>query len=328
MNLLERQSYIERNGSSYAYLTDTEKDIEQEIKQTDIDDSEMMELLAQIVYEDIIRDAKFRDNKNHQDFAYTRQIDDIRKLGKDHELQVNIITPLHPDFELIDTLKARTAGTNAMYVLLPKDTDFLGELRLFKQTEKYVRLNSSSTEDDRAAIIREKSTKNNNRRKDIQNVLTDALGKSQIFINGTEVKPAGDPRTRITSGFLNLVDTCYISHIPQELTDKDIPTYLQKGGLDDWMSAYEKAVLDYVQKEKSLGQNVLLPKLTDRFSKRPYGWTQVATACMVAALYAKGKIEMVDGNGQLTDKEVSEVLGKTKNQDKVQITVVADYSPT
>ncbi|MDT9156122.1 hypothetical protein, partial [Escherichia coli] len=37
LNLLEQQTYIQRNGDLYEYLTDEEKDIEEEIKNTEVE---------------------------------------------------------------------------------------------------------------------------------------------------------------------------------------------------------------------------------------------------------------------------------------------------
>ena len=37
LGLLEQQTYIQRNGEMYEFLTDEEKDIEQDIKNTDVD---------------------------------------------------------------------------------------------------------------------------------------------------------------------------------------------------------------------------------------------------------------------------------------------------
>jgi hypothetical protein len=41
LNLLEQQTYIQRNGDVYEYLTDEEKDIEQEIKNTEVESADV-----------------------------------------------------------------------------------------------------------------------------------------------------------------------------------------------------------------------------------------------------------------------------------------------
>ena len=53
--LLESQSYLQRNGDLYEFLTDTEKDIEVEIKNTEIDESQVADLLAKVLFADVLR---------------------------------------------------------------------------------------------------------------------------------------------------------------------------------------------------------------------------------------------------------------------------------
>ena len=42
LNLLEQQTYIQRNGNVYEYLTNEEQDIEQEIKNTEVESADVM----------------------------------------------------------------------------------------------------------------------------------------------------------------------------------------------------------------------------------------------------------------------------------------------
>ncbi|MBN0962893.1 hypothetical protein JTL92_33905, partial [Pseudomonas aeruginosa] len=42
---LEQQTYIQRNGDLYEYLTDEEKDIEEEIKNTEVESAEILKEL-------------------------------------------------------------------------------------------------------------------------------------------------------------------------------------------------------------------------------------------------------------------------------------------
>lgn len=45
LQILEQQTYIQRNGTLYEFLTDEEKDVEDEIKNTEVDTSEIMQAL-------------------------------------------------------------------------------------------------------------------------------------------------------------------------------------------------------------------------------------------------------------------------------------------
>ena len=60
LNLLEQQTYIQRNGEFYDYLTDEEKDVEQEIKNTEVESSEVAAELEKIVFDHVIKNKKIR----------------------------------------------------------------------------------------------------------------------------------------------------------------------------------------------------------------------------------------------------------------------------
>ena len=85
LNLLENQSYIQRNGDLYEFLTDDEKDVEQEIKEVDADDQAVNQLLKEILFDEVIRDNKIKFEDNKQDYKFTSKIDGA-VLGREEEL--------------------------------------------------------------------------------------------------------------------------------------------------------------------------------------------------------------------------------------------------
>ena len=92
LNLLEQQTYIQRNGDLYEYLTDEEKDIEEEIKNTEVESADILKELEVLLFDGAIRQRKIR-YENGQDYSYTRKMDD-RVLSREHELAIHVITPL------------------------------------------------------------------------------------------------------------------------------------------------------------------------------------------------------------------------------------------
>ena len=55
LQLLETESYIQRNGEFYEFLTDEEKDVETEIKNTEIDTTEIASELSKIVFDQVLK---------------------------------------------------------------------------------------------------------------------------------------------------------------------------------------------------------------------------------------------------------------------------------
>ena len=70
LNTLENQVYIQRNGDEYEFLTDEEKDIEQEIKGTDVDMQEVSEQLSKLIFDEVLKSKKIRFEDTKHDYAF------------------------------------------------------------------------------------------------------------------------------------------------------------------------------------------------------------------------------------------------------------------
>jgi hypothetical protein len=81
LDLLEQQTYIQRNGEQYEYLTDEEKDVEKEIKHTEVESGAIADELGKLVFDYVIKDRKVRYEENGQDYPYARKLYD-RLIGQ------------------------------------------------------------------------------------------------------------------------------------------------------------------------------------------------------------------------------------------------------
>jgi hypothetical protein len=144
LNVLESQVYIQRNGDLYEFLTDDEKDVEQEIQNTEVDAQDVAEELSKIIYDHVLKTRKLRHEETQQDYPFSRKLDD-RLFGREHELALHVISPFHDDFERIDHLKMQAMGRPELLVVLPADERLIRDLTLYKQTDKYIRQNISLT---------------------------------------------------------------------------------------------------------------------------------------------------------------------------------------
>ena len=96
------KNIYQRNGGIYDFLTDEERDIETEIKNTEVDQSEISEELKVLLFREVITTPKIR-HISGTDYKYAQKIDGELK-GQDSELSINLITPFHPNFENPETL--------------------------------------------------------------------------------------------------------------------------------------------------------------------------------------------------------------------------------
>jgi len=307
LDLLELQTYIQRNGDLYELLTDEEKDIEQEIKNTDVVNSEIYKILEEVIFDGVLKQRKIRFEENGQDYPFSRKLDGTL-YGKEHELSIHIITPLN---ELIDnetTLAMQSMGKAELLVIMPADNRFFQDLLLYKKTDSYIRINMTQTQQEIVKrILSDKSVQNRERRNELQAKAKDLLGKSRLIYNLKSLESnVSDAQSRIQEGFYDLIRRTYpnLSMLRDiKYAENDITTYLKPSGAtlfgndEKMMGEAEQEILSFIQGNSRNGVRTTLKSLVERFEKKPYGWYLAAILCNAAKLCAREKIELrLDSN--------------------------------
>ena len=72
---LEKDTYVQRVGDTYNYLTNEEQDIEQEIKNTDIDSTKEIDELKKILVSDVLGKMTVAYGEQRAQFRYGLRID-------------------------------------------------------------------------------------------------------------------------------------------------------------------------------------------------------------------------------------------------------------
>ena len=298
--LLESQSYLQRNGDLYEFLTDTEKDIEVEIKNTEVDESQVADLLTKVLFADVLRDPKIRYEGNGQDYAYGRKLDDAL-IGREADIALNIITTEHPNHTHATTLAAQNTGKAELLAVLPADTTLTDQARLYLKTQKYVQQNTGAGDASRKAILDQRSQQNSIRRTAMQALAGEFLGKAPLYLNGSRLDTVGegDARNRFAKA-------C------QELISFSFPNLkMLKGGYDDTTltnallaqddlltsgiqtpSEAEQEILTYIMRNQTNGERTSIEEILRNFGKRPYGWYPMAVLTLVSRLFRMGKVEL------------------------------------
>ncbi len=208
LNLLEQQSYIQVKGDEYEYLTDDEKDVEVEIKNQIIDNQLITQFISELAYEGTIRDNKIRSESNRQEFDFTRKVDGML-FGKEKELKIDIITPNNDSYEHEAFYNGSTmADGTLMLVKLPPEKRFIYEVRLYLQTEKYMKLaQSTAVKEAITRILFEKGRQNGLRKKKLMATINDLLAHATIYMNGVvnRTSSSNGGRTRILETAQDLI---------------------------------------------------------------------------------------------------------------------------
>jgi hypothetical protein len=325
---LESQSYLQRNGDVFEFLTDVEKDIEKEIKSTDVDESSVANLVSSTLFADVLRDPKIRYDANGQDYAYARKLDDAL-VGKEFDIALNVITPEHPNHGDLTVLASQNMGRNELLAVLPADAR-LGELaRLYLKTEKFIRQFSGSGDETRKVILQQRGQQNAARRKEMLTIAEDLLARAPIYLNGSKLDTigTGEPRNRYAKAFQELVAFAYPnlrmlkgsydeSSLSKALLD---PDDLLAGGSQP-LSEAEEEVLTYVRRNQDEGQRTSIEEMVRTFGKRPYGWYPMALLTFVARLFRMGKVELRAGE-LLEGRPAFEALRSSRQHAAIRVRI-------
>jgi len=302
LNRLENETYIQRNGEFYEYLTDEEKDIEKEIKNVDVELKKLLDNVNLLIFQGGLISKKIR-HRNGQDYGFTTIIDE-QNYGQVQELAIHIITPFHEHGDNEAILKSQSMGRDEVRVVLPPDVRFMQDLQLFIQTEIYVHQQTGKHQPTTVQhILTQKGVQNQERKKDLQTQLEQAIASATLILNGGVLAHEG--RERVELAFQDLIAQTY-PHLGmvgnQGYTKEGVRQVLSEGesGLitTEILPEPEREMFNFIQRHQAAGGRITVKLLREQFERKPYGWQDLAVLQMAAMLAARGKVE-VRADGEL-----------------------------
>ena len=304
LDLLEQQTYVQRNGSVYEYLTNEEQDIENEIKSTDVDSAEISKLLASVISQDVVRGTSIRHSATNGDFKYQLLLDEI-SYSRAQPLAVRYISSALGLSR--EAVVAQSMGRDELRVLLADDARMYQDLRLIVQTDKYVRLRAgSSLTDSQSHILDSKKRQNSKRRKELIARVRQAIGDAELIIGGASIAASSsDPVQRVQEGMEQLITRTYphlslLGSIQYSESDiarvaSDDPALLDRS--TDTLQPLAEEIHTWLTSQRTLGVRTTVKQVVSYFEGKPYGWTLASILCALTRLAATSRVSMtLDGN--------------------------------
>jgi hypothetical protein len=334
LTVLENQSYIQRNGDIYEFLTDDEKDIEKEIKNTEIDEQAVTSLLNDILFNEIIKDNRITYIQNKQAYEFTNKINSST-YGREKELEIELITNDYEPNESV--IQSQTMGSTSMKLLLSPASTFSRDLRMFIKTAKYEKQNrGNSTNPQIIRILQEKSFQNVTRKKNLISLANKALAEAKVFVNGSylEIKPTSDGKLKVINAFQHLVASVYpnlrmLRGI--QYSEETLKTTMHSKqdelftGDDETISEAETEILNLINRRKKQSDRTSLIDVKNEFTKKPYGWYPNAIWTLVALLYKRAKIELSQNTNLLENQDVLNALLNSSNHSSTLLEPQASF---
>ncbi len=338
--LLETQTYIQRNGELYEFLTNEEKNVEQEIKNTQIDNMALFDELDKVLFSSgqIVKSLKIRYEENKQDFQFTRRID-YKQSGKEHEITIHVVTPSYEFYDLENDkqLIAHSLGKPELTVVIPADKRFWDDLGMYIKTEKCFQQTYSSMQNESTRkILSEKQHQNKDRALIIKTRLTELIIEAKLYAGGDALDiDVKDANTRIVQGFQTVVSKVYpnlrmlkgVSY-----SEQDIIRYLDTSQITADYAAQlteaEQEVFSHITANSRIAKRTTLNDVMDKFSHKPYGWGFYAILCQIAKLYSNGKVEVYADGVLLENSLLDKALKNTAKHSSMILQPQQEYTPS
>lgn len=325
---LEKQTLIQRTGDNYSFLTNEEQDIGREIKSIEIDPSEVTAEFQRMVWESLFTDKKFKYGNRHQ-YDFNRKLDYQAKGSQSNDFGLHIITPYADRYKELqnDDIRciAETADGKEVLVRLPDDALLLDEAYELVRTDKYIRRkNSGNLTASIRKILDGRADENSKRRERVELILRGLIERADVFAVQSKVPVSSrDVKSLLTEGLNYLVSNVYQKlgyvesgfgsddEIAKALT-RDFETINTDGEYPN--GAAHQEMQSWLMDEVGANRRVNIRGLVDRFSKRPFGWSEFDTLGVLAELVNLGKVELRSAQATVNSKEpglVAKLRSKT-----------------
>ncbi|WP_182025746.1 BREX system P-loop protein BrxC [Vibrio rotiferianus] len=345
LNRLEREMLIVRNGDEYIFLTNEEKEIENEIRHTDIEAAKLSDKVSDLLLKEVLKgQTKYRYPVNNQDFEISRFSDGVPKDSKsDNDLILKIVSPLqmgYGDYKQDSHCQTYSSqGTGCVLVRLGEDKLVWDELTTFMKTERFLQHNNHVTRPEQAKLLNEKALDNNSRGKRLKNMFTQLALEASIFAIGNKLDLKGN-------SFSNIIDASYKYVIENSFRHLDMlkacddPLRELKAVLmaddigqlsidlnDPEQNAESIAEVErYIQGNDELNRAMYLKDVLIHFSHRPYGWRREEVMLLIAKLGLAGKVSFTLSGEELALKRSFDAFTSVRKHGDLRIRRVRQHN--
>lgn len=332
---LEKDTYVQRVGDTYNYLTNEEQDIEQEIKNTDIDSSKEIEELKKILVSDVLGKMTVAYGEQRAQFRYGLRIDGVQQSTQ-QPIWLNVVTSINTQ-DRADAIRMGMGMRDTITLLLDmSDKTLLDDLRMYVKTYTYLmRTDKNSQSEVRQQIISRKSVANERLYAELRTRIVKAAANGEFDYNGgtVEVKST-EVQARMAEGLGTLIGRYYTNFSllgGQRYEETDLAriimnaTQHQPGMLDGMNAVQDKLdvpaddVFAAVSRDKGKGMVATVKSLLDAYGSVPYGWPYAATLACIGHLYGSDRITLTLDGKPVQRSEAARLLRETKKQDSIRV---------
>lgn len=304
IKILMSQMLVQKNGNLYVFLTDEEQEINNEIEKENVEMSEVITKISEMIFEDIFTEKKYRypEFGGRYSFSFNQIVDDRPyKSNQTCDIGLRILTPWYDGGMDDATLRMMSGQGREVLVVLPNDDEFLTEMRAYLKIERFIRKNTSLKLAKYESIKETKNVEMRERNANAKLYLTEGLKEATVYVNGDIVRlSAKEVNSKVNEALGRLVQTVFhkLSYIDTAMGEADIRKLLHstnqlqmvpEGGTIANTHALDD-VQGYIAMNSRNHMKTSMKSVKDRFMKAPYGFVEDDINWLVACLFKRGDI--------------------------------------
>ena len=327
------QNYISRSGDTYAFLTDEEQDIANEIRHTAVDMAQINKSIADTVFEDIYPAKRFSLGK--YSFDYDKYIDDTLHGSASGAVRLRIVTvagDLHKasDQQLI----LESQANNEVIVVLSDAYPYYEELEQAKQIDKYTRTkNISQLPETAQTIIHSRQREARNLQARAKTYIEKSIAEGTFFVHGERIDlKQTNAKEKLDAAMKYLIESVYSKlQLIDQFAESDADILAILNGSADTPGLFAShahnteamnEISQWLELQASSMRTVSMSDVQHRYQKEPFGWREIDIAALVARLIAQNKVTIKYGGANVAKEEhrLVDLLRKRSETDKAIIT--------
>lgn len=331
LRILSDQVYVQRQADgTYAYMTNEEKEVRREISQIIVESREVTDLLRADIRKHVgTSTTAFVYPGTNRRMGVSLFVDGRRDQAE--PLVISVFTPQSSLDE--EGIRHESVVRNDTLSLgLDISSEILEDVRVFRQTEEYVKRQAGATSGLRKRIILAHKEDNEQRRRKIGEAVKDALMRASLFVSGEEVKTgtANTPVDVIELGLTRLAQKVYWriedakplaslkdGQIASFLRDQEDSTLDVDPGVDIARRLADECAQWVEQSRVRDGQNVFVKNAIEHYGQAPFGWDKNAVLAIVATALRLGLLEALENDRPLARTELEGALRDVNRQGRV-----------
>ena len=323
LNRLLSQNYIGRTGDTYNFLTDEEQDIQREIKNTTVPNSDIIRSISQMIFADIYTAKKYRSGR--YDFSFDQMVDGQPNGVLTGGMMLRVLTAASDPVEKTEMRLVTESKGQAIIVLA--DNPYYESLENAMKIRKYVKgRNVTQLPKSVQDIIRDQQDEATNYELSATGYLAEAIATGCFYVDGEaiEIKPGNVSVSETDTEKRDLkvkqakaksvIDQALeylVSHVYSDLglitkfaeTEDDIfsilrGTEIMAPGTEPNLDAAAK-VEEFLEVQFNMNRNTTMDDVQKRYQAKPYGWREIDIAAVVAMLIQQQKVTIKYGGATI-----------------------------